>query len=1146
MRNVFHMDHWQATTKEKEEEEESHYRGSSGFCDAAPLPTSAACDSPSRRESIHEKNTRMTREYIEEEGEIPFYYVLRERQENLDESPVKRRTNEGPAMKMASLYEEVSPPFASHYRPSGLRTHKEESMQMRPSGSIPTPSSSVHDSHCVSERGEAMWATSPYGEEEPPQEDDTRADEETPLVAPRPPFSSSSFSTSSGSLEMVHAPPAEVGRAIGGGVPPPPVLRVNDDEPREMRNTKSIAISGFPSPLDPHAEEEEKEEEDGPRETGLRIRRRTQGGLSSSSSGIPAVPLEAKDDAALRKGSWCHRKPSWKTEGRGDRAEPPLVSSALSSSGSVFPPSCPRTPLPSFAPSFQGTAETVPKSYSDAVGGGSGTLSFPPHLSQSVLEEALEEEEEAAQGGRIMTDGDVFGDSLLLSDTSSMPSSQRFSRHMPLRDEESMTAAATAVMRTDRIPLSASFSQSSSLLSFTSNVPPHSPSSPLGGRHFSDGDEEERPCSRSGGDTSSSRMWIANDFSYSASLYREKLAENLLLPSRHPSPQNIAASASRRVSPLPLRAWVEERAPHWRGAHHTAGGVGMEHRLHDKGPGRYRRSTSMCRGSRDGPRRSSSVESFGTEGWRRKNTTTPATPSPHEEKAIPHRFLQSFHHDTLPRGERKTDLRSPCPPFPSLPPSSSSIAASSVAEDDRWCRFPRRAKAETAVRGRRRTALRVTHPYRVLEAPSFPTNASQLVDWGSHNRLAIGFFHLFYLWNPVTGEAEKFIQQEVSERIIRLTWVQHGSYVALASCTGVTRVYDGAHGKCLRTLHCSHEMEAGRSANGPVESFGSRPPLFPSSTSLGTTRSATPLAYLPQSASNSSTPSVSSSPDITGLAVRGPLLAVGTSAPEGLVLVYDLRVKEALVQTFHGFQQGAVTTLSYAPTEPFYLATGSADGSVCVWDSRHTQSPRSFSSHVHQGAVSVLQWNPHRSRRLVSGGEDGVLCHLRVFHRHLGAEEEEELPHAYQEAGDMNGNPTSMPSPSILRAHQTGSPISGAIWHPDKEEIVTSHTGENGHLQLRHAKTFQLLRQFCTAGTNAGLCCLTLSPNKVDVCAAQGDETLKMFEVFNEEENDTLSSPTMGTNPVDRLGHFHRGSPTFASPSGSNMRSSPPPPFAAS
>eukprot|EP00796_Vickermania_ingenoplastis_P004167 gene4167-3008_t len=332
----------------------------------------------------------------------------------------------------------------------------------------------------------------------------------------------------------------------------------------------------------------------------------------------------------------------------------------------------------------------------------------------------------------------------------------------------------------------------------------------------------------------------------------------------------------------------------------------------------------------------------------------------------------------------------------------------------------RRRRAQTEAGALQRPHRQLSsHPIRVLVAQQFTPGSSQLLDWGCNNKLAIGLQNNFYVWNAENATPTNLVSLQPTDTVERVLWIQKCSYVAIASSAGVTRIFDGEQGKYLRVLG-----EAGSDGGSPQER-------------------------------------------ITGLAVRGPMLAASSSDPRGITRIYDLRIKDALVQSLEGHSGGA-SCLAYCPLEPHHLATGGADGSICVWDGRRSSTPRYEMRGVHSGAVSVLQWNPQRSRRLLSGGDDG----------------------SRGRPAELNAAATTMQS--LTRAHKTLYPITGVVWKPDGDKIVTSHSGK-GHLQLRQADTFQNLGSFSAVDTDASLSCLTLAPNGEHVCAAQEDETLKMW-----------------------------------------------------
>lgn len=230
---------------------------------------------------------------------------------------------------------------------------------------------------------------------------------------------------------------------------------------------------------------------------------------------------------------------------------------------------------------------------------------------------------------------------------------------------------------------------------------------------------------------------------------------------------------------------------------------------------------------------------------------------------------------------------------------------------------------------------------------------------------------------------------------------------------------------------------------------------------------------------------------VTGLSVKGPVMAVASDGLHGTTCAYDLRAKDALIATYEGHSEG-IASLHYCAAEPFYLATGGRDGSVRVWDARRAATPRYAFDGVHQGSVNVVRWDPQKRSRLFTGGEDGVLCLMDTH----APKRTIEMDHNADEEGAGMGSTLEHLAQYITRAVNTQFPISGLACHGTSGEVVTAHKLK-GQLQLRKTSTFHLLSTFTALHCDAALSCLTLAPDKESVCAAQGDDTLKFWRVFD-------------------------------------------------
>ncbi|CCW66146.1 unnamed protein product [Phytomonas sp. Hart1] len=230
--------------------------------------------------------------------------------------------------------------------------------------------------------------------------------------------------------------------------------------------------------------------------------------------------------------------------------------------------------------------------------------------------------------------------------------------------------------------------------------------------------------------------------------------------------------------------------------------------------------------------------------------------------------------------------------------------------------------------------------------------------------------------------------------------------------------------------------------------------------------------------------------EVTCLDVNGPVLAVASNGPTGCTQVFDLRAKNALIASYEG-HSGPVKTMQYCTADPFYLATGGKEGDVCIWDSRRTNQLRYAFDEVHRGPVSAICWNPEKRNKLFTGGKDGV---LRLIDTHATPRTQENHP--------IGGGYGYFSRPNIssyvTQAVQTRYPISGII--AQGEEVLTSHD-KKGQLQLRKVSNIHLTGVFSALDCTAGLSCMVLAPDQECVCAAQSNETIKFWRVFNKGVN---------------------------------------------
>ncbi|ORC90479.1 putative WD40 repeat protein [Trypanosoma theileri] len=316
-----------------------------------------------------------------------------------------------------------------------------------------------------------------------------------------------------------------------------------------------------------------------------------------------------------------------------------------------------------------------------------------------------------------------------------------------------------------------------------------------------------------------------------------------------------------------------------------------------------------------------------------------------------------------------------------------------------------------------------TNPERVLDAPEFPVDASQLLHWGTNNKLIIGLKNCLYGWNSETTQASRIVQLQENMQIRAVHWLHKCTCTALVLDEGTTAIYDCRREEFLRTLR----------------------------------------VQLPSGA------------EFTHLAVNGPLLAIGSSTACGGVYVFDLRAKQALISVYEGHTSG-ITSLNYCTQEPFYLASGGAEGAVRVWDARRSSCPRYAFDKVHRGSVNSILWNPDKRSKMYTGGQDGMLCYVDTHAPMTN------LSSAMR--GDDEG--TNTDTHSIVRAINTLYPITGIVSPPGVGELSTSHRG-SGQIQVRNTNKFHLIGTLSSPNCEASISCMTLAPDMERICAAQDE-----------------------------------------------------------
>ncbi|CAI9288948.1 unnamed protein product [Lactuca saligna] len=205
-------------------------------------------------------------------------------------------------------------------------------------------------------------------------------------------------------------------------------------------------------------------------------------------------------------------------------------------------------------------------------------------------------------------------------------------------------------------------------------------------------------------------------------------------------------------------------------------------------------------------------------------------------------------------------------------------------------------------------------PYKVLDAPALQDDFYlNLVDWSSHNILAVGLSNCVYLWNASSSKVTKLCDLGIDETVCSVGWSQQGTTLAVGTSNGEVQIWDVFGCKKVRTME-GHRSRVGALAwNSSMLSSGSR---------------------------------------------------------DKSVLQRDPRVEQDFVSKLNGHKSEVCgLKWSYDNRE---LASGGNDNRLFVWNQHSTQPVLKYCEHT--AAVKAIAWSPHLYGLLASGGGTADRC----------------------------------------------------------------------------------------------------------------------------------------------------------------------------
>jgi cell division cycle 20-like protein 1, cofactor of APC complex len=102
----------------------------------------------------------------------------------------------------------------------------------------------------------------------------------------------------------------------------------------------------------------------------------------------------------------------------------------------------------------------------------------------------------------------------------------------------------------------------------------------------------------------------------------------------------------------------------------------------------------------------------------------------------------------------------------------------------------------------RRTHRKIARsPFKVLDAPALQDDFYlNLVDWSSHNVLAVGLGTCVYLWSACTSRVTKLCDLGPGDSVCSVGWTQRGTYLAVGTNNGEVQIWDATKCKKVRGM----------------------------------------------------------------------------------------------------------------------------------------------------------------------------------------------------------------------------------------------------------------------------------------------------------------------------------------------------------
>ncbi|KAG7724155.1 hypothetical protein KL948_005366 [Ogataea haglerorum] len=159
------------------------------------------------------------------------------------------------------------------------------------------------------------------------------------------------------------------------------------------------------------------------------------------------------------------------------------------------------------------------------------------------------------------------------------------------------------------------------------------------------------------------------------------------------------------------------------------------------------------------------------------------------------------------------------------------------------------------------------------------------------------------------------------------------------------------------------------------------------------------------------------------------------------------------------------------------LASGGNDNKLLVWEGMNEEPLFRFTEH--QAAVKAIAWSPHQRGILASGGGTADR-RIKIWNTITGLK---------------------------INDVDTGSQVCNLAWSKNSNEIVSTHGYSRNQIVIWKYNTMQQIASL--TGHTYRVLYLAMSPDGQTIVTGAGDETLRFWNVFEKNKNDTGPSSVL-------------------------------------